>query len=91
MPPPAPAAQGSCTELCSEGYIQAARLQPPGGPVFCLARDARSQDGLPDQVYCGNHAKQVGAGGISEGGRGTGRAQRLTEVGTLGGAWQADT
>lgn len=51
--------QGACNELCGDGYLQAARLAPPGGPVFSLAVDSRSQDGMPDQVYCGNHAKQV--------------------------------
>lgn len=41
------------------GFTLGARLTPPGAPVFSLAADRRSQDGLPDQVFCGNHAKQV--------------------------------
>ena len=42
------------------GFQEEARLTPPGGPVFSLALDAREQDGLPNQVWVGNHAKQVG-------------------------------
>ena len=50
-------AQGACNELCGDGYLQAARLAPPGGPVFSLA-----QDSATGTVYLGNHAKQVGVG-----------------------------
>jgi pleiotropic regulator 1 len=54
--------QGDCAELSVCGFQEEARLTPPGGPVFSLALDAREQDGLPNQVWVGNHAKQVGVG-----------------------------
>lgn len=41
------------------GWSEEARLSPPGGPVFSLALDSREQEGLPGQVFVGNHAKQV--------------------------------
>jgi pleiotropic regulator 1 len=51
--------QGTCDAFGSGGYLEALRLTPPGGPVFSLLLDQRSDDGLPSQVYLGNHAKQV--------------------------------
>lgn len=42
-------------------WVEQARLSPPGGPIFSLALDSREQDGLPNQVFVGNHAKQVAA------------------------------
>lgn len=51
--------QGNCEELDVCGFKEEARLAPPGGPIFSLALDSREQDGLPNQVFVGNHAKQV--------------------------------
>lgn len=52
-------AEGACEELCGEGYSEVVRLSPPGGPVFSLLLDHRTEDGVPNQIFLGNHAKQV--------------------------------
>ncbi|KAL4420306.1 hypothetical protein ABPG77_001396 [Micractinium sp. CCAP 211/92] len=51
--------QAGGDDLGTGGFVEAARLTPPGGPIFSLALDTREQDGLPNQVFVGNHAKQV--------------------------------
>lgn len=53
---PASFPQAGGDELGAGGFVEAARLAPPGGPIFSLALDTREQDGLPNQVrfLCGS-------------------------------------
>ena len=51
--------EGDCEFICNSDFLEAQRITPPGGPVFSVLVDSRSDDGLPDQVYMGNHGKQV--------------------------------
>lgn len=47
---PGSSRQAGGDDLGTGGFVEAARLTPPGGPIFSLALDTREQDGLPNQV-----------------------------------------
>lgn len=52
--------QSQGEDLGSGGFAEAARLAPPGGPVFALALDDRQAGGQqPSEVLLANHGKQV--------------------------------
>lgn len=51
--------EGDCNDLCGAGYTQVSRLSPSGGPVFSMLLDQRSEDGGANQIFLGNHAKQI--------------------------------